>query len=74
VTELERSGRGGHRGVVTAFDADTGLGVVTGPTGAEYPFHCIEIADGSRTIEVGTEITFRLIPKLGRWEAAALAP
>jgi cold shock CspA family protein len=72
VTELERSGRR-HRGVVTAFDTEAGLGVVADSVGTQYPFHCIEIADGSRTIEVGAEVTFDLHPKLGRWEAAAIA-
>jgi cold shock CspA family protein len=71
VTELERSSQK-HRGVVTAFDADAGLGVVTDSGGTEYPFHCIEIADGSRTIVVGAEVIFDLRPKLGRWEAAAI--
>ena len=33
------------------------------------PFHCIVIADGSRDIDVGTEVEFDLISKLGRYEA-----
>ena len=35
------------------------------------PFHCIAIADGSRTIAVGTAVKFDLLPKLGRYEATA---
>jgi CspA family cold shock protein len=74
VTELERTGGRSRRGVVTAFDAGTGLGTVTADDGVEFAFHCIEIADGSRSIDVGTSVSFDVIPKFGRWEAAALAP
>ena len=62
------------RGTVTAFDDHVGLGTVTGDDGAERLFHCAEIADGSRTIAVGTAVTFELIPKLGRYEASRLTP
>jgi hypothetical protein len=38
-------------------------------------FHCTQIADGSRSIAIGTAVRFRLEPgHLGRWEAAAIAP
>jgi len=67
-------GRTDRRGVVGSFDESSGLGVVTGDDGTPYPFHCIEIADGSRSIEVGTEVHFDLLAKLGRWEAANLRP
>jgi CspA family cold shock protein len=68
VTELERGTA--RRGVVTSFDEQSGLGVVTTHDGVEHPFHCIEIADGTRTIGTGTEVSFDLLAKLGRWEAA----
>ncbi len=68
MTELAR-GVGRH-GTVAAFDAEQGLGTVCGDDGVEYPFHCIEIADGTRTIEPGTEVSFDLLAKLGRWEAS----
>lgn len=58
-------------GIVTEFDASVGLGTIEGPDG-QVSFHCIEIADGSRHVEVGTEVTFDLLAKLGRWEAAAI--
>jgi cold shock CspA family protein len=62
-------------GRVSAFDEPRGLGSVTDRAGAEYPFHCTAIADGSRTIEVGTEVAFRVAPgHLGRMEAACIAP
>jgi len=70
VTELGH--RTSRRGTVTAFDERAGLGVVTGADGVEYPFHCIEIADGSRTIAVGADVDFGLLAKLGRWEAAGI--
>lgn len=72
MTELER-GRV-RRGVVAIFDEQSGIGVVATREGVEHPFHCIEIADGSRTIEVGTEVSFDLLAKFGRWEAANIRP
>jgi cold shock CspA family protein len=61
-------------GRVTDFDEQVGLGHVTADDGTEHLFHCVEIADGSRTIEVGTEVTFDLVRKFGRDEAAQLRP
>jgi cold shock CspA family protein len=61
-------------GIVTGFDEHAGLGVVTVADGATYPFHCVEIADGTRTIAVGTTVEFDLLHKLGRAEAAAIHP
>jgi len=58
-------------GTVTEFDEAIGLGTIEGPTGP-VSFHCIEIADGSRHVEVGAEVIFDLLAKLGRWEAAVI--
>ena len=58
-------------GTVADFDAAVGLGVIEAG-GVRYPFHCIEIADGSRDIAVGTEVTFEVLCKLGRYEAASI--
>jgi CspA family cold shock protein len=55
---------------VSSFDEASGLGTITSTDGAEHPFHCIEIADGSRTIDIGAEVSFDLLAKFGRWEAA----
>jgi CspA family cold shock protein len=63
-----------QRGTVVAFDAAVGLGEVQRADGARFRFHCIEIADGTRTIEVGSTVTFGLLCKLGRFEAAHLVP
>jgi cold shock CspA family protein len=63
------------RGTVSSFDDPRGLGEVTAEDGTTYPFHCTAIADGTRTIEVGAEVTFDVVPgHLGRWEASRLAP
>ena len=60
-------------GRVTSFDEAVGLGVVEGDE--SYPFHCTQIAGGSRTIAVGTEVTFTVMAgRLGRWEAGAVTP
>ena len=72
MTELQRDT--GRHGVVAAFDEHSGLGVVTTHDGAEHPFHCIEIADGSRSIDIGAEVSFDLLAKFGRWEAANIRP
>lgn len=61
-------------GVVEAFDAAVGLGVIRASTGEAVPFHCIEIADGTRVIEVGASVTADRIAKLGRYEAASIRP
>ena len=60
--------------MVTGFDDAAGLGVVTADDGTAYPFHCTQIADGTRTIAVGTAVTFDLIGRLGRYEASDLTP
>jgi cold shock CspA family protein len=62
------------RGVVTAFDQAVGLGVVTADDGRQLGFHCVEITDGSRSIEVGRSVEFELLAKLGRYEAGAIRP
>jgi CspA family cold shock protein len=61
-------------GSVTSFDGAVGLGVVTTDDEVDYPFHCTQILDGSRDIEVGTSVSFELAPRLGRWEAVELDP
>ena len=61
-------------GRVVAFDEAVGLGEVESDGGTRYAFHCIEIADGTRTIAVGTSVRFTLLCKLGRYEAADISP
>jgi cold shock CspA family protein len=61
-------------GSVSAFDEHRGLGEITAEDATVYPFHCAVIADGTRTIAVGTRVEFEIVPgPLGRWEAAAIS-
>ena len=61
------------RGTVTTFDEARGLGELHDSVGAGYPFHCTALVDGTRTVEVGVEVTFELRPAGGgRWEATAI--
>lgn len=57
-------------GSVAEFDPERGLGVIETADGTRYEFHCVEIADGSRSIPIGVEVDFEPLPKLGRWEAS----
>jgi cold shock CspA family protein len=62
-------------GVVTEFDEPAGFGTVTADGGGEHFFHCTAIADGTRTIELGAQVTFEVVPgRQGRWEATDLRP
>jgi cold shock CspA family protein len=61
-------------GRVTDFDEHVGLGHVVDDGGAEYLFHCVEIADGSRRIDVGAVVEFDLLRKFGVAEASRLRP
>lgn len=56
-------------GTVTEFDEPRGLGTVTANDGRHFVFHCIEISDGSRTIDVGQSVSFHPLPKFGRYQA-----
>lgn len=68
MTELARGN--GLIGRVAAFDSAVGLGEIESPAGDRYRFHCIEIADGTRDIELDVEVRFDLLYKFGRAEAA----
>ncbi len=62
-----------RRGVVTTFDAERGLGTVTGEDGAELPFHCTRLADGSRQVEVGARVVYEVVAGgPGVWEASGI--
>jgi cold shock CspA family protein len=57
-------------GVVATFDDFKGYGTVRMPDGRELFFHCTAIADGTRTIEIDTPVTFERVPgHRGQWEA-----
>lgn len=77
VERLVDGGRVGsvRTGVVTAFDEDAGTGRLRGSDGRSVTFHCVEIVDGTRSIEVGTTVLFSLAPlNVGRIEAVRLVP
>lgn len=64
----------GRRGAVSAFDEPSGIGVITADDGDDVAFHCVSIADGTRVIDVGAQVTFDVMLKLGRREAVAIRP
>ncbi len=60
-------------GTVVEFDEHKGYGTVVAEDGRRLFFHCTAIADGTRTIDVGAEVTFEVVAgHLGRWEASAV--
>jgi len=62
-------------GTVIEFDDDKGWGTVRAEDGTEHFFHCTAIADGTRTIDLATDVTFDVVAgRLGRWEATAIRP
>ena len=59
-------------GIVVSFDEPRGLGTIRAGDD-DYSFHCTAIVDGTRTIEVGTAVTFAVRPAgMGRWEATQI--
>lgn len=57
-------------GVVAEWDEHAGYGTIRADDGTEHFFHCTQLADGTRTIEIGQHVTFDVVPgRLGRWEA-----
>jgi cold shock CspA family protein len=57
-------------GSVSQFDEAKGYGTVRGDDGRDLFFHCTQIADGTRTIPVGVNVEFEVVPgRNGRWEA-----
>lgn len=59
-------------GHVSDFDEAKGLGTVTADNGTAYVFHVIEIADGTRTIDVGQTVRFQPLAKFGRYQACKI--
>ena len=61
-------------GKIAAFDRDRGRGEIEGAAG-RFRFHATRVANGSRTVAVGTEVEFEVTPgHLGEWEAVNLRP
>jgi len=62
-------------GTVDDYDDHVGAGSLTTAEGRHLPFHCTQIADGTRSIKPGTAVRFQVRGVLpGRWEAVALRP
>lgn len=61
-------------GQVASFDFAAGLGSIRGTDGVEYLFHCLEIADGTRNIALGTRVNFIPVMRFGRLEASQIEP
>jgi len=60
-------------GVVEAFDERVGLGEVRLDDGSRLAFHAVELADGSRRVDVGARVALRVAPRRsGRVEATCL--
>lgn len=57
------------RGTVVEFDEAKGLGVIAATDGTRFAFHCIEIADGTRTIDVDRAVVFEPLARFGACEA-----
>jgi cold shock CspA family protein len=64
---------GNVQGIVGAFDDHRGIGEVITDDGTHLRFHCTAIADGTRTIAVGTEVDLAIVNgPLGDYEATEL--
>lgn len=62
-------------GTVDSFDDPAGLGEIVSDDGRRYPFHCTQIADGSRTISAGASVVFDVMAGHGgTWEATRIRP
>jgi cold shock CspA family protein len=59
-------------GTVHEFDETKGLGVIQTRDGRAFPFHCIEIADGTRTIASGHAVAFHPLARFGAFQAGAV--
>lgn len=45
--------------VVVSFDAARGDGILRDHRGRDFYFHCVHIADGTRSVDAGTRVTAR---------------
>jgi cold shock CspA family protein len=61
------------KGRVESFDDRRGDGLVRSDGGQGFYFHCVNIADGSRSIDVGQLVSAkRAVGHLGRDEAFSI--
>ncbi len=61
------------KGRVATFDEQRGDGRISGDHGESFYFHCVNIADGSRSVDQGQRVTARRgVGHLGHDEAFAV--
>lgn len=61
-------------GLIESFDVERGDGVFVDDGGVRFYFHCVNIGDGSRSIDVGVRATGRrAVGRLGRDEISEVA-
>ena len=61
------------RGVIDEFDADVGVGRLRSEGGESFFFHCVDIEDGTRRIDVGVQAQGRrAVGHLGHDEVVAV--
>jgi CspA family cold shock protein len=66
----EADGRGGPGEAGEASEAGD-----AGRRTGRFQFHCTQIADGTRSVAVGTRVNFGLLAgRTGRWEAGDIRP
>lgn len=58
-------------GAVASFNSHRGLGYIA-VDGDQYLFHCAEIVDGTREIEVGAQVSFVVADRFGNLEASEI--
>lgn len=58
-------------GVVASFNSHRGLGYISADD-VQYLFHCAEIVDGTREIEVGAQVSFVEAHRFGNLEASEI--
>ena len=59
------------KGVVASFNSHRGLGYIA-VGDDQYLFHCAEIVDLTREIEVGAEVGFVVTSRFGNLEASEI--
>ncbi len=59
-------------GIVESFNSHRGLGYISA-NGVQYLFHCAEIIDGTREIEIGAKVSFIAAQRFGNVEASQIA-
>lgn len=70
--ERDAAGASRQKGRVVEFDEHRGLGRIRSEGGEDLLFHCVELSDGTRRIEIGTAVEFEVRDKFSRPEAFAI--